>query len=107
MSDLEDILIEPIVTEKSTRLHEQMNKVTFRVQFDATKPEIKRAVQTLFDVDVDKVNTMIMPGKPQRVGRFFGRRRAWKKAIVSLGEREMIDFYALEGGDEQEETGTV
>ena len=95
-----DIIIRPVMTEKSNDLLELENKVTFRVKFDANKPQIKEAVQQLFDVDVDGVNTLIMPGKPKRVGRFLGRRRAWKKAIVQLAEGEYIDFYALEGAGE-------
>lgn len=100
MKNAYDIIIRPVMTEKSNDLLELENKVTFRVKFDANKIEIKDAVQTLFDVDVDKVNTLIMPGKPKRVGRFLGRRRAWKKAIVQLAEGEYIDFYALEGAGE-------
>ncbi len=96
-----DIIIRPVMTEKSTELLELENKVTFRVKFEANKPQIKAAVERLFDVEVDRVNTMIMPGKPKRVGRFFGRRKAWKKAVVQLAEGEMIDFYALEGPGEE------
>ena len=95
-----EIIIRPLMTEKSTEL-EQQNKVVFRVHFDANKHQIKQAVETLFDVDVSKVNTMIVPGKPKRVGRFLGRTKAWKKAIVKLGEGEVIDFYALEGAGEE------
>jgi large subunit ribosomal protein L23 len=100
MNDLTDVIIRPIITEKTTRMHDRDNKVVFRVHFEATKPDIKQAAEKLFDVDVDSVNTMIVPGKPKRVGRFFGRRKAWKKAIVTLGEGEMIDFYAMDGGGE-------
>ncbi len=101
MSNQYDIIIRPVMTEKSQLLEMEENKVTFRVKFEANKPQIKEAVQRLFDVKVDGVNTMIMPGKPKRVGRFFGRRKAWKKAIVQLAEGEMIDFYALEGPGEE------
>ncbi|MFP4597292.1 MAG: 50S ribosomal protein L23 [Persicimonas sp.] len=101
MSNQYDIIIRPVMTEKSQLLEMEENKVTFRVKFEANKPQIKEAVQRLFDVKVDAVNTMIMPGKPKRVGRFFGRRKAWKKAIVQLAEGEMIDFYALEGPGEE------
>ena len=101
MSSPYDTIIRPVMTEKSTRLQEQENKVTFRVAFDANKPQIKKAVEELFDVDVEGVNTLIMPGKPKRVGRFLGRRRAWKKAVVQLAVGEYIDFYALEGGGEE------
>ena len=95
-----EIIIRPVMTEKSNDLLELENKVTFRVHFDANKPQIKEAVESLFEVGVEKVNTLIMPGKPKRVGRFLGRRKAWKKAIVQLSEGDMIDFYALEAAGE-------
>jgi large subunit ribosomal protein L23 len=100
-----EIILRPVMTEKSTELSELENQVTFRVKDNATKPQIKSAVERLFGVKVDRVNTMVMPGKPKRVGRSMGRRGAWKKAIVQLAEGEAIDFYALEGPGE--EHGTV
>ena len=93
MSTPYDIIIRPVMTEKSTELLEVENKVTFRVMFEATKPQIKNAVEQLFDVKVDRVNTLIMPGKPKRVGRFFGRRKAWKKAIVQLHPEDSIELF--------------
>ncbi|MFW5967598.1 MAG: 50S ribosomal protein L23 [Persicimonas sp.] len=101
MSNPKDIIIRPVLTEKSTAMLDNENKATFRVKFDATKPQIKEAVQRAFEVKVERVNTMIMPGKPKRVGRFFGRRAAWKKAIVTLGEDEVLDYFALEGVGEE------
>lgn len=99
------IILRPVMTEKSTELSEVANQVTFRVKTDATKPQIKSAVEQLFGVKVARVNTMIMPGKPKRLGMSMGRRGAWKKAIVQLAEGEMIDFYALE--DSGEDHGVV
>lgn len=101
MSTAYDIIIRPVMTEKSQTLEMENNQVTFKVKYEATKPQIKAAVQRLFDVKVRRVNTMIVAGKPKRVGRDFGRRSAWKKAIVHLAEGEMIDFYALEGPGEE------
>jgi large subunit ribosomal protein L23 len=97
MSDPYDIILEPILTEKTTFLLENENKVTFKVKYEATKPQIKSAVERLFDVDVDKVNTCIMPSQPKRVGMYIGRTQAYKKAYVSLDEDSYIDFYAMEG----------
>lgn len=85
-----DILRGPVVTEKSTRGSET-NQVTFRVAMDATKPEIKRAVEELFKVKVKSVNTVIMPGKVKRFRGRVGRRPITKKAIVRLAEGQNID----------------
>ena len=99
MSSLYDIIIRPVLTEKSTRLAED-DKHVFEVDFDASKPKIKQAVERFFNVDVTKVNTMIVPGKPKRVGMYQGRKSAWKKAIVTVEEGQMIDLYALEGAEQ-------
>ncbi len=85
-----DIIRAPVVTEKSTRGAE-VNQVTFRVAMDATKPEIKQAVETLFKVKVKRVNTIRVNGKRKRFQGRPGRRADYKKAIVSLAEGEMID----------------
>lgn len=95
MSNIYDTIIRAVMTEKTTNQMDA-NKHVFEVQFDANKPQIKQAVEELFGVDVKKVNTMIVPGKPTRVGFQQGRKSAWKKAIVTLGEDQMIDLYALE-----------
>lgn len=101
MSNAYEILIRPVLTEKTTGLMDQGNKIVFRVKYEATKPQIKEAVQQLFGVDVKKVNTMIMPSKPRRVGRFTGRRSGFKKAVVTLRDGEALDLFALEGTDEE------
>lgn len=110
MTNAYDIILEPILTEKTAHLLEQENKVTFKVKYESTKPQIRSAVEELFDVDVEKVNTCIMPSQPQRVGMYIGRTQAYKKAYVSLSEDDYIDFYAMEGagaGAADPEQGTV
>jgi|SRR5690554_1559925 len=94
------IILRPVMTEKSTELSELENQVTFRVKENATKPQIKQAVEKLFGVKVDRVNTINASGKPKRVGYSTGRRSFYKKAIVQLAKGEAIDFYALEQPNE-------
>ncbi len=87
---LYDIILAPVITEKSQRISEQ-NQVVFRVRGDATKPEIKEAVQTLFGVKVQAVNTLNVKGKVKRFRGTVGRRSDFKKAVVTLGEGQSID----------------
>ena len=87
---LYDVLRGPVVTEKSTRGSEY-NQITFRVALDATKPEIKKAVEELFSVKVKKVNTLRGRGKLKQFRGVSGRRSAYKKAVVTLVEGQMID----------------
>ena len=87
------IIKAPIVTEKST-LGSQYGQVTFEVANDATKPEIKAAVETLFDVKVKAVNTSILKGKVKRFRGRLGQRSDMKKAIVTLAEGQTIDVTA-------------
>ncbi len=87
--DLADLVIKPIVTEKATFLMEE-NKYMFQVAKQATKPEIKAAIESLFDVAVEKVNTINPPRKKRRVGRFIGFKPQYKKAIVTLKEGESL-----------------
>lgn len=87
-----DILIRPIVTEKSTALMEQ-GKYTFRVPLAATKIQIRQAVEQIFKVKVQAVNTMRYEGKLKRMGRTQGRRSDWKKAIVTLKPGETIELF--------------
>jgi large subunit ribosomal protein L23 len=91
------IIVKPVITEKLSRLQEE-GKYTFEVAKNATKPEIKRAVEAVYPgVKVAKVNTAIMPSKPKgrhtRSGYQAGRTKVWKKAIVTVKEGE-IDFFA-------------
>lgn len=90
----EHIIRRPIIlTEKSSRLREQGNKVIFEVHRDANKIEIKNAIQTLFKVGVIDVNTCNMRGKEKRMGRGYARLRNWKKAVVTLKPGDEIQFF--------------
>lgn len=85
-----DTILTPHVTEKAT-LGSEHGQITFRVRKDATKPEIKEAVENLFDVKVKAVNTLIQKGKTKRFKGIIGRRSDFKKAIITLEEGQMID----------------
>jgi large subunit ribosomal protein L23 len=87
----------PHVSEKSTMLAESGNTVVLKVAMDANKSEIKKAVQNLFEVDVDSVRTLICKGKTKRHGARTGRRSDWKKAYVTLAEGSNLE---LDGGAE-------
>lgn len=88
-----DVIRKPLVTEKSNIGREEQNLVTFAVDPRANKHEIRLAVEQLFQVKVVDVRTMRMPRKTRRVGRFAGRKTAWKKAIVKLAEGQAIEFF--------------
>jgi len=90
--DLADLVRRPIVTEKATILLEE-NKYTFEVDPRATKPQIKAAIEDLFDVKVLKVNTFNPPPRKKRVGRFVGYRSRRKKAIVTLSSDSSITLF--------------
>ncbi|MEK0085743.1 50S ribosomal protein L23 [Benzoatithermus flavus] len=85
-----DVILAPVVTEKSTRVSEH-NQVVFKVRKDATKPEIKAAVEGLFGVKVTAVNTLVQKGKTKRFKGRVGFRSDVKKAIVTLAEGQSID----------------
>ena len=87
------IIAAPLITEKGTFVNEVGNQVVFEVRRDANKLEIKRAVEQLFKVKVLKVRTSNFLGKKRRVGKSLGRRPDWKKAYVTLGEGQRIDFF--------------
>ena len=89
-AEMYDIIRRPVVTEKST-LASQHNQVTFRVPLEATKPEIKAAVEGLFKVKVKAVNTLRLEGKTKRFRGIIGKRPDVKKAIVTLAEGQSID----------------
>ncbi len=86
------ILLGPHVSEKTTRTAEKHNQVAFRVRKDADKAEIRRAVELLFEVKVDKVTVVNVKGKVKKFGQTLGRRSDWKKAYVKLAEGHAIDF---------------
>jgi large subunit ribosomal protein L23 len=90
----EQVIKRPLVlTEKGNNLRETENQYLFEVDLKANKVQIRRAVQTLFNVKVEKVHTLIMPGKLRRMGRGYAKTQVWKKAIVSLKEGESIDLF--------------
>lgn len=105
----QEVLIRPVITEKTSTLQyegtdapvpesvrirtEPRGKYTFEVAPDASKVEIRHAVEALFDVTVKSVRTMNVPGKKRRMGRSLGRRPHWKKAIVELGPGETIEVF--------------
>ncbi|MGI6149487.1 MAG: 50S ribosomal protein L23 [Limnochordia bacterium] len=93
MMDARDIVIRPIVTEKSTDLMASQNKYTFQVALKANKTQIKDAVEELFKVKVRKVNTSRVRGKLRRMGRFEGRTPDWKKAVVTLEPGHTIEVF--------------
>lgn len=90
MFDPRKIIIKPILSEKALRLREY-NQYIFQVAKDANKIDIKRAIEELFKVKVEKVRTINVRGKPRRMGIFEGRTSSWKKAIVTLKEGERIE----------------
>ncbi|MDK2872037.1 MAG: large subunit ribosomal protein [bacterium] len=91
--DPHDVIIRPIITEKSFRAMERERKYTFKVPIDANKIEIKKAVEEIFKVRVVKVNTIRMRGKPRRLGIYRGKKPDWKKAIVTLAPGYKIPFF--------------
>ena len=93
MKDMYGVIRRPVVTEKSSIQKEDSSKVTFEVDRRANKIEIKNAVQRLFNVKVVDVNIMNFNGKKKRLGRSIGRRPDWKKAVVTLKQGEIIEFF--------------
>lgn len=94
MKDPYQIIIRPVITEKSTWLKEKNREICFEVDPRANKIEIKRAVEQLFKVKVERVRVMNKKGKERRVGRNIGRKRNWKKAYIKLKEGEkMIEYF--------------
>ena len=86
------VLLAPLISEKSTMVQQQANQFVFKVARDATKREIRSAVEKLFEVQVLSVQTCNYLGKEKRVGRHVGRRSSWKKAYVRLAEGSSIDY---------------
>ena len=93
MKDLTRVVTAPLITEKGTLVNEQGNQFVFRVRPEANKVEIRRAIETLFKVKVEKVRTLNYLGKFRRVGKRSGQRPRWKKAYVTLAEGQRIDFF--------------
>ncbi|MEW6443700.1 MAG: 50S ribosomal protein L23 [bacterium] len=93
MKSLYQVIRRPIITEKSTSLKEESNKVSFEVHPEANKREIKAAIERIFKVHVVGVRTFNQTGKQKRVGRHRGYRSDWKKAIVTLKPEDRIEFF--------------
>ncbi len=90
------VILAPVITEKATLIADKNEQVIFRVAPDATKPEIKAAVELLFKVQVEAVKVANVKGKVKRTGRFMGRRDNWKKAYVCLAPGQELNFVAGE-----------
>ncbi len=88
-----DVILRPVVSEKTTMVKETENTVVFEVLKQSTKAEIKQAVEKAFSVKVADVRTVVVRGKDKRVGRSMGRSRNWKKAYVKLGEGQKIELF--------------
>lgn len=93
---LMNVLIGPHVSEKSARISESANQLVFRVRRDASRPDIKAAVELMFEVQVAKVNVVNVAGKRKRFGQRAGRRQDFKKAYVSLAPGQSIDLSGAE-----------
>jgi large subunit ribosomal protein L23 len=92
MREARQVVVRPLMTEKSMRLKDERNAVTFQVVPDANKVEIRQAVETIFNVKVRAVRTSTMEGKLKRMGRHQGRRPSWKKAVVTLAPGHKIEL---------------
>jgi large subunit ribosomal protein L23 len=90
------VIIAPQITEKATHIADKHQQIAFKVRTDATKPEIKAAVELVFKVEVEGVTVANVQGKTKRAGRVMGRRKDWKKAYVSLKPGQEINFAAGE-----------
>ena len=93
---LSRILVAPVVSEKSTRVADQSRQMVFKVLANASKPEIRKAVEKMFEVTVSGVQVLNVKGKVKRFGRTVGHRSDWKKAYVTLAEGSDIDFTGIE-----------
>lgn len=90
--ELYNVIVRPLLTERSTILKEKFNQYVFETRLDAAKPDIKAAIEELFKVNVRNVRTMVVRGKFRRFGKGGGMRSDWKKAVVTLKEGQKIDF---------------
>ena len=93
MRNIHEVIVKPVITEKSTDQYDRNQAYTFVVARDANKIEIAQAIETLFNVKVASVRTMQYRGKERRVGRHVGRRANWKKAVVKLREGDTIEIF--------------
>jgi large subunit ribosomal protein L23 len=93
MKSPQQILLRPLMSEKTVAMASSANVVSFEVAAAANKIEIRKAVEDLFGVRVETVRTLIVRGKSKRWGRFMGKRKNWKKAYVTLAEGDSINFF--------------
>ena len=93
MDELYGIIEKPLITEKSTLMLQDSNRVCFKVRRDANKMRIKEAVEKIFKVTVLQVNTVVIKGKERRFGKKIGRTQDWKKAFLLLKEGDKIEFF--------------
>lgn len=93
MKSLYQVVIRPIISEKADSMREGGGVYTFEVHPDANKIEVRKAVETIFQVEVDQVRTVIIRGKVKRVGRTAGKKKNWKKAYVTLKQGHSIDLF--------------
>ena len=96
IDQLMNVVLAPVVSEKCTFVADKNRQYVFRVADDATKPQIKAAIELMFKTKVDGVTVLNVRGKERRFGRLTGRRRNWKKAYVRLAEGQEINFAATE-----------
>ena len=96
MSNYRDIIKAPIVTEKSADLAQNQNTITFSVDVNANKTQIKQAIEKIFNVKVESVNTVNVKPKKKRMGRYEGKTNRRRKAIVKLAEGESINYFGEE-----------
>ncbi|MDD2591542.1 MAG: 50S ribosomal protein L23 [Erysipelotrichaceae bacterium] len=95
MMNLHDVIVRPLVTEKSVKANESNNVVVFEVKAKANKTEIKQAVEAIFKVSVEKVNVVNVHPKEKRMGRYVGKTKAIRKAYVKLANDNKIDVFAI------------
>lgn len=88
-----DLIRKPIITEKAGNAKDKLNKITFAVDPKANKMEVKKAVENIFKVKVDKINIINVKGKPKKLGRSSGKRADWKKAVVTVSSGQTIEVF--------------
>ena len=93
MPELHQVIVRPLVTEKSSAAFQANKTYTFKCHPEATKPQIKAALESLFKVTVTDVRTLVVRSKRRSQGRYVGRRPSWKKAIVTLKEGDAIEVF--------------
>jgi large subunit ribosomal protein L23 len=93
MPDQHQLIVGPVITEKSSAAYQARKEYAFRVHTEATKPQIRAAIEALFKVTVTDVRTLVVRAKRKSYGRYVGRRPSWKKAIVTLKEGDAIAVF--------------